>query len=59
VAAPDSVAQLESLADRIVCLHLPHDLYSIGRWYENFDQTPDGQVVELLQRAWNRGEQPA
>ncbi|WP_312954692.1 phosphoribosyltransferase [Pseudomonas songnenensis] len=59
VAAPDSVAQLESLADRIVCLHLPHDLYAIGRWYENFDQTPDWQVVELLQRAWNRGEQPA
>jgi putative phosphoribosyl transferase len=59
VAAPDSVAQLESLANRIVCLHLPHDLYAIGRWYENFDQTPDWQVVELLQRAWNRGEQPA
>lgn len=54
VAAPDSVAQLEPLADRIVCLHLPHDLYAIGRWYETFDQTPDRQVVELLQRAWNR-----
>lgn len=59
VAAPDSVTQLEPLADRIVCLHLPHDLYAIGRWYENFDQTPDRQVVDLLQRAWNRGEQPA
>ena len=54
VAAPDSVALLEPLADRIVCLHLPHDLYAIGRWYEHFDQTPDRQVVELLQRAWNR-----
>ena len=54
VAAPDSVALLEPLADRIVCLHLPHDLYAIGRWYEDFDQTPDRQVVELLQRAWNR-----
>lgn len=54
VAAPDSVSLLEPLADRIVCLHLPHDLYAIGRWYEDFDQTPDRQVVELLQRAWNR-----
>ncbi|AHY44586.1 phosphoribosyltransferase [Stutzerimonas decontaminans] len=57
VAAPESVAQLKRLADRIVCLHLPHDLYAIGRWYENFDQTSDRQVVELLQRAWNRGGQ--
>jgi putative phosphoribosyl transferase len=58
VAAPDSVAQLEALTDRIVCLHLPHDLYAIGRWYENFDQTSDRQVVELLQRAWSEGVQP-
>ena len=35
VAAPDSVAQLEPLADRIICLHMPHDLYAIGRWYQN------------------------
>lgn len=57
VAAPDSVAQLEPLTDAIVCLHLPHDLYAIGRWYVNFDQTPDRQVVDLLQRAWNRKEE--
>ncbi len=57
VAAPDSVAQLEAIADRIICLHLPHDLVAIGRWYLNFDQTPDRQVVELLQRAWSgKGE---
>ena len=54
VAAPDSVAQLEPLADRIICLHMPHDLYAIGRWYQNFDQTPDRLVVDLLQRAWSR-----
>lgn len=57
VAAPDSVAQLESIADRVICLHLPHDLVAIGRWYLTFDQTPDRQVVELLQRAWSgKGE---
>lgn len=59
VAAPDSVAQLEPLADRIVCLYLPHDLYAIGRWYQNFDQTSDRQVMELLQRAWRKGDQLA
>ena len=59
VAAPESVAQLEKLADRVVCLYLPHDLYAIGRWYVNFGQTTDQQVVELLQRAWSRGGQPA
>jgi len=59
VAAPDSVVQLEPLADRIVCLYLPHDLYAIGRWYQNFDQTSDRQVMELLQRAWRKGDQLA
>lgn len=59
VAAPESVAQLERIADRVVCLHMPYDLYAIGRWYELFDQTPDRQVVELLQQAWARGGEPA
>lgn len=59
VAAPDSVSLLEPLAERIVCLYLPHDLYAIGRWYQNFDQTSDRQVMELLQRAWSKGDQPA
>lgn len=56
VAAPDSVAQLEPLTDRIVCLHLPHDLYAIGRWYQNFDQTSDQQVISLLRQGWQREE---
>ena len=38
---------------------MPHDLYAIGRWYQNFDQTPDRTVVDLLQRARSRGGQPA
>ena len=59
VAAPQSVTQLERLAERVVCLHLPHDLYAIGRWYVNFDQTSDQQVLDLLQRAWNKGGQSA
>ncbi len=57
VAAPESVAQLEPLAEQVVCVHQPHDLYAIGRWYVNFDQTSDAEVVELLQRAWSRGGQ--
>jgi len=59
VAAPDSVALLEPLAERIVCLYLPHDLYAIGRWYQNFDQTSDRQVMDLLQRAWSKGDHPS
>ncbi|MEC7473394.1 MAG: phosphoribosyltransferase family protein [Pseudomonadota bacterium] len=58
-AAVKAVRQLEPLADRVVCLHMPHDLYAIGRWYQNFDQTPDQLVVDLLQRAWSSGGQPA
>lgn len=54
VAAPESAAQLEDLADEVVCLHLPVDLLAIGRWYANFEQTADDEVTGLLQRAWQR-----
>jgi predicted phosphoribosyltransferase len=29
-------------------------MISIGHWYEDFSQTPDEVVIDLLQRAWQR-----
>ena len=50
VGAPDSVAQLREYADDVVCLETPSDFGAVGEWYEQFDQTTDKEVIELLER---------
>lgn len=55
VAAPETAAQLEKMADRVVCLHMPLHLYAIGNWYQNFDQTSDQEVQDLLRESWKHG----
>jgi putative phosphoribosyl transferase len=47
--APSSLCQdLEAEVDRVVCLATPEPFYAIGLWYENFAQTSDDRVRELL-----------
>jgi erythromycin esterase-like protein len=45
------------VADEVVCLHTPRPLRAVGLWYEDFAQTADGEVRDLLQRA--RRPEPA
>jgi putative phosphoribosyl transferase len=55
LAAPVCAAQTAELfgpeVDELVCLEAPPDLGAIGFWYRDFEQTPDEEVVELLERA--------
>jgi erythromycin esterase-like protein/predicted phosphoribosyltransferase len=51
VADPDVCESFRSEADEVVCLMTPKPLRSVGSWYENFDQTSDEEVRELLARA--------
>ena len=51
VAPPDSVAELESVADDVVCLETPERFFSVGQWYADFSQTSDDEVVALLDAA--------
>ncbi len=47
--APRSGCQaLETEVDKLVCLATPEPFYAIGLWYENFAQTTDEQVRNLL-----------
>lgn len=48
VAAPDSLQELRTEADRIVCLLTPSDLRAVGLWYVDFSQVSDSEVVRLL-----------
>lgn len=51
VAPPDTVAALEPLVDRVVCLHAPENFEAIGQFYDSFEQVGDEQVAALLQPA--------
>ncbi|MCI0629955.1 MAG: phosphoribosyltransferase, partial [Phycisphaerales bacterium] len=51
VAAPESLDQLRDLADEIVVLAAPANFVAVGRFYSNFDQTTDEEVIALLEEA--------
>jgi putative phosphoribosyl transferase len=50
-APPETCAALEREVDEVVCVMTPQPFYSIGSWYEDFTQTSDEEVVDLLRRA--------
>jgi putative phosphoribosyl transferase len=48
VAPPDVYDQLKTEVDQVVCVMKPEPFYAIGLWYENFAQTTDQEVRQLL-----------
>lgn len=50
VAAAQTVLQLEELADEVICVEVPDDLYAIGAHYEDFEQVSDEEVIALLEK---------
>ena len=48
VGAVDSVALLAQDADEVVVLETPQWFSAVGQWYENFGQTTDDEVREIL-----------
>ncbi|MEL1250993.1 phosphoribosyltransferase [Aurantiacibacter gilvus] len=51
VAPGSALRELESMCDGIVCLHTPEPFYAVGAHYQDFGQTSDAEVVELLAAA--------
>jgi predicted phosphoribosyltransferase len=51
VAAAETCDEFRGLVDDIVCAETPEPFYGVGRWYEDFTQTSDEEVRELLARA--------
>ena len=60
VAPPDTVEQLRTEANELVCLITPEPFYSVSLYYDDFTQTSDAEVVTLLHEAqtWNREATP-
>jgi putative phosphoribosyl transferase len=50
-AAPDTCESFEDQVDEIICATTPQPFLSVGTWYEDFSQTSDEEVRELLTRA--------
>jgi predicted phosphoribosyltransferase len=48
VAALDTCREMQNEVDKIVCLRTPPDFAAVGRWYEDFSQTTDDEVRDLL-----------
>ncbi len=57
VAPPETIAALSGEADEIVCLEAPEYFMAIGEFYDDFRQTRDEEVIELLEAAsrWPAG----
>jgi putative phosphoribosyl transferase len=51
VAPPDTVETLRPEVDDLVCLSMPVFFHAVGQFYEDFRQTTDEEVVQLLEAA--------
>jgi putative phosphoribosyl transferase len=52
VAARSVCTQLSHEAEQVVCLSTPMDLDAVGQWYDDFTQTTDAEVCDLLARCF-------
>jgi putative phosphoribosyl transferase len=55
VAAAQTCKELRTEADEVVCAETPEPFYAVGSWYDDFSQTTDQEVRDLLARAANAG----
>lgn len=48
VAAPDSLDKIQKETDEVFYVDAPFHFAAVGSFYENFEQTTDEEVIELL-----------
>ncbi|MGH9093740.1 MAG: phosphoribosyltransferase family protein, partial [Acidimicrobiales bacterium] len=48
--ARQTAARLARVADETVCVQMPAHFLAVGQWYEDFSQTTDEEVLDLLAR---------
>jgi putative phosphoribosyl transferase len=51
VAASETCDEFRDVVDEVVCEATPRPFHAVGLWYEDFSQTTDDEVRELLERA--------
>jgi putative phosphoribosyl transferase len=48
VGAAEACAELQGIADEMVCMQTPEPFRAVGLWYLNFGQTTDAEVTDFL-----------
>ena len=48
VGAAETCAAMNRVADATICIHTPEQFAAVGLWYEDFSQTTDEEVRDLL-----------
>jgi len=51
VASSDACDEFKQHVDEVICAYTPAPFHSVGVWYEDFSQTSESEVQELLQQA--------
>ena len=49
VGPPETVTELKTLADEVVCSHTPKSFFGVGQFYEHFDQVSDEEAIAYLE----------
>jgi predicted phosphoribosyltransferase len=53
ISAASTCEELQGEVDEVVCAMTPEPFHAVGLWYEDFSQTGDDEVRDLLVRAAN------
>lgn len=51
VCARDTILDLKSEVDDVICLRTPKPFYAVGRYFKNFHQVSNHEVLQLLSRS--------
>lgn len=51
VAAPETCDAFRDITDDVICAETPERFEAVGLWYDDFSQTTDDEVRDLLSRA--------
>ncbi|MEF8787092.1 MAG: phosphoribosyltransferase family protein [Haloarculaceae archaeon] len=49
VGPPDSIDELEEMADEVVCLETPSSFRGVGQFYDRFEQVSDEEAMAYLE----------
>ncbi|MBW6409369.1 phosphoribosyltransferase [Clostridium weizhouense] len=48
IAPQNTISMLEKIVDEVICLFIPYDFYAVGSYYENFEQTTDEEIFNVI-----------
>lgn len=48
VGAPESIAEIENMVDKVVCLKQPNNFMAVSQFFTNFSQVSDEEVIDAL-----------